>query len=96
MRIDLKFVELTADVLEIYFPTIDPSHYEKTLPNSILQVPTTQLAKRSIDPKFVKLTADILEIFLSNICSCHRYLKCIREPAMSFQSLVLEFITLNV
>ena len=33
---------------------------------SILQVPTTQLAKMSIDPKFVKLKADVhvLEIFL--------------------------------
>ena len=30
---------------------------------SILQVPTTQLAKMSIDPKFVELTADVLEIF---------------------------------
>ena len=35
----------------------DPSHYEKTHPHSILQVPTTQLAKMSIDPKFVELTA---------------------------------------
>ena len=42
----------------------DPSHYEKTHPLSILQVPTTQLAKMSIDPKFVELTADVLEIFL--------------------------------
>ena len=33
-------------------------------PCSILQVPTTQLAKMSIDPKFVELTADVLEIFL--------------------------------
>ena len=39
------------------------SHYEKTHPHSILQVPTTQLAKMSIDPKFVELTADVLEIF---------------------------------
>ena len=30
---------------------------EKTHPHSILQVPTTQLAKVSIDPKFVELTA---------------------------------------
>ena len=44
----------------------DPSHYENTLPHSILQVPTTQLAKMSIDPKFVELTADVLEIFLSS------------------------------
>ena len=29
----------------------NPSHYEKTHPHSILQVPTTQLAKMSIDPK---------------------------------------------
>ena len=42
----------------------DPSNYEKTHPHSILQVPTTQLAKMSIDPKFVELTADVLEIFL--------------------------------
>ena len=41
-----------------------PSHYEKTHPHSILQVPTTQLAKITIDPKFVDLTADVLEIFL--------------------------------
>ena len=41
----------------------DPSHYEKTHPHSILQVPTTKLAKMSIDPKFVELTADVLEIF---------------------------------
>ena len=44
--------------------TNDPSHYEKIHPHSILQVPTTQLAKMSIDPKFVELTADVLEIFL--------------------------------
>ena len=42
----------------------DPSHYDKTHPHSILQVPTTQLAKMSIDPKFVELTANVLEIFL--------------------------------
>ena len=35
----------------------------KTHPYSILQVPTTQLAKMSIDLKFVELTADVLEIF---------------------------------
>ena len=40
------------------------SHHGKTHPHSILQVPTTQLAKMSIDPKFVELTADVLEIFL--------------------------------
>ena len=33
----------------------------KTHPYSILQVPTTQLAKMSIDLKFVELTADVLE-----------------------------------
>ena len=33
---------------------------EKTHPHSILQVPTTQLAKMSIDPKFVELTADVV------------------------------------
>ena len=64
MSIDLKFVELTAEVLEIIFIKYDPSHYEKTHPHSILQVPTTQLAKMSIDPKFVELTAGVLEIFL--------------------------------
>ena len=37
---------------------------KKTHPHSILQVPTTQLAKMSIDPKIVELTADVLEIFL--------------------------------
>ena len=36
----------------------------KTHPYSILQVPTTQLAKMSIDLKFVELTADVLKIFL--------------------------------
>ena len=45
----------------------DPSHYEKTHPHGILQVPTTQLAKMSIDLKFVKLTADVLEIFYYKI-----------------------------
>ena len=45
------------------------SHYDKTHPHSILQVPTTQLAKMSIDPKFVELTADVLEIFLYNMFS---------------------------
>ena len=35
----------------------------KTHPYSILQVPTTQLAKMSIDLKFVELAADVLEIF---------------------------------
>ena len=38
----------------------------KTHPCSILQVPTTQLAKMSIDLKFVELTADVLEIFFIN------------------------------
>ena len=33
-------------------------------PHSVSQVPTTQLAKRSIDPKFVELTADVLEILV--------------------------------
>ena len=32
-------------------------------PHSILQAPTTQLAKMSIDLKFVKLTADVLDSF---------------------------------
>ena len=36
---------------------------KKTHPCSILQVPTTQLAKMSIDLGFVELTADVLEIF---------------------------------
>ena len=45
----------------------DSSHYEKTHQHSILQVPTTQLAKMSIDPKFVELTADDLGIFLYNM-----------------------------
>ena len=35
----------------------------KTHPYSILQVPTTQLAKMSIGLKFVEITADVLEIF---------------------------------
>ena len=35
----------------------------KTHPYSMLQLPTTQLAKMSIDLKFVELTADVLEIF---------------------------------
>ena len=65
MNIDLKFVELTADVLEIFFTKqYDPSHYDKTHPHSILQVRTTQFAKMSIDPKFVELAADVLEIVL--------------------------------
>ena len=34
--------------------------------SSILQVPTTQLAKMSIDLKFVELTADVLEICFQN------------------------------
>ena len=37
---------------------------EKAHPDSILQVPTTQLAKMSIDPKFVELTAGVLRIIL--------------------------------
>ena len=37
---------------------------EKNHPHSILQVPTTQLAKVSIDPKFVEATADVVTIFL--------------------------------
>ena len=43
------------------------THYENTHPQSILQVPTTQLAKTSIDPKFVELTAGVLKIFLFRI-----------------------------
>ena len=34
---------------------------------SILQVPTTQLAKMSIGPKFVELTADVLRILFLKI-----------------------------
>ena len=34
------------------------------IPGSILQVPTTQLAKMRIDPKFVELKADVLKILL--------------------------------
>ena len=34
-----------------------------THPYSLMQVPTTQLAKMTIDPKFVELTADVLEKF---------------------------------
>ena len=80
MSIDLRFVELTADVLEIFLLLCtytyiyvclfltkrnDPSHFEKTHPHSsMLQKPTMQLAKIIIDPKFVELTADVLEIFL--------------------------------
>ena len=30
---------------------------------SMLQLPTTQLAKMSIDSKFVELTTDVVEIF---------------------------------
>ena len=41
---------------------IGPLPLRKTHPHSILQVPTTQLAKMSIDPKFVELTADVLVI----------------------------------
>ena len=63
MNVDLKFVELMADVLEMFFKICiysytyvfvflteqyDPSHYEKTHPHIILQVPTTQLAKMSM------------------------------------------------
>ena len=36
---------------------------EQTHPHSILQVPTTQIAKMSIDPKFVELTAGVVRIF---------------------------------
>ena len=36
----------------------------KTRPHSILQVPTTQLAKMSVDLKSVELTADVLELFI--------------------------------
>ena len=43
-----------------------PSHQEKTHSLSILQVPTTQLAKVSIDLKFVELTSDALKIFVEN------------------------------
>ena len=65
INIELKIVELTADVLEIFSTKqYDPSHYDKTHPHSILQVRTTQLAKMSIDSKFVELTADVLGIFL--------------------------------
>ena len=44
----------------------DPSQ-NKTHPHSILQVPTTQLAKMRTDPKFVELTADALKIFFYEI-----------------------------
>ena len=41
-----------------------PPIEKKTHQHSLLQVPTTQLAKMSVDPKFVELTADVLEMFL--------------------------------
>ena len=75
MNVDLKFGELTADVLQMFFIKyvytciyiyVFVFSTEKTHPHSILQVPTTQLAKMSIDPKFVELTIDVLEIFLLN------------------------------
>ena len=40
-----------------------PPIKKKTHPHSILQVPTTQLAKMSVDPKFAELTPDVLQIF---------------------------------
>ena len=40
---------------------------KETHPHSILQVPTTQLAKMSIDLKFVELTADVLAIYFYKI-----------------------------
>ena len=45
----------------------DPSHYEKTHPHSISQVPKTQLANMIFDPTFVELTADVLKIHLYNV-----------------------------
>ena len=61
-----KIPTLTTNIVEknktcteyMFFFKEDPSQY-KTHPYSILQVPTTQLAKMSTDPKVVKLTDDI-------------------------------------
>ena len=59
MNVDLKFVELKADVLEMFFikyvytriyvfvfltEQYDPSHYKKTHPHSMLQVSTNNAA----------------------------------------------------
>ena len=62
----MKYVCTRIYTRYVFFFTkqYDPSHYEKTHPHSISQVPTTQLAKMSIDPKFVELTADVLAIFI--------------------------------
>ena len=61
--VDYSLYSYIYDVFVFLTEQYDPSHYEKTHPHtSILQVPTTQLAKMSIDPKFVELTADVLEI----------------------------------
>ena len=61
----------------------DPSHYKKTHPHRILQVPTTQLANMSIDSKFVELKADVLDFCYSNIINkvwCGHYLQCVASP----------------
>ena len=80
MRFD-KIFDLTAGVY-FYFYNIYSGVYikkqknrtppiRKSYPQSILKVPTTQLAKMSIDPNFVELTADVLEIFLYNTNNNH-------------------------
>ena len=52
----------------------------KTHPHSILQVPTTQLAKMSIDLKFVELTADVLEIFFIKKMMMMTIVEYTRQP----------------
>ena len=71
MSIDPKFVELMADVLEIFFiiyrlylkqKNRTPSIKKKTHPHSILQVP--------------KVKADVLRIFLLNTAAIHHLDPC--------------------
>ena len=60
-----EYILNTAGTRFFFFKIIGPlPKSEKTHPHSILQVPTTQLAKMSIDPKFVELTADVLSIII--------------------------------
>ena len=57
----------------------------KTHPYSIVQVPTTQVAKMSIDLNFAKLTADVLGVFFIRYNNIRRPLwpRLVRVPLYS-------------
>ena len=68
------------------------------IPGSILQVPTTQLAKINVDQKFVELTADVLDFFLYIVYRilCSLYIIPLKHTnEYSSFMLIIPFLTID-